>query len=249
MNASSSTSKAKGFDVDGLEYIDDLVLEDKKIYGSSFYYGKVSMWAAVYELVVDETDGTQSGYYFIFIESSIESRGKAKIGLINNYFRNKYLTIDVKFKSSKIANLVDYTMSDNGAMSSYTKAFGVDISGNVSTDSAGIGVQGSYTMQTTQEYDAVCLTPSKGDIEGGKYFQFEYYFSNWKNGKMIAPNKGLVTERVAVVYQIENYQNTEEYSVSISTKATIFKDVTGGVNSTESGTITFAGPQGKLAIV
>ena len=251
VEASESTAAYKGFSTNNLEYISDEVVEDKRIYGSNFYYGRVSMWAATYKTIVLEEDNRSSCYYFIFVESSIESRGKAKIGWIKNYFRNKYLTINVSLKSNKVVNLIDYTTSDNGASASTTKSFGFGAEGSAGADGANVGVNCSYTISNTATYNAVCLTSKKSSSDDNKekYFTFEYYFKNWKNGAMHAPNIGLVRERVALVYQIEDYRASDNCSINIETTATIFKDVKTGVNSTKSGSINFAGDNGNLESV
>lgn len=43
---------------------------------------------------------------------------------------------------------------------------------------------------------------------------------------MVAPNIGLVRERMFVVFRVENYTGTDAFDMTITTKATIFKDAT-----------------------
>lgn len=247
VRAQSSTAKAKGFTTTGMTYLGDEDITDCKIYGSEFYYGKVSMWAAVYKCIVTEDDGSNSCYYAIFIESSIESRGKTRIGLINNYFRNKYLTINVELLTydSEETICVDYTKSSS-ATTSETNTY--NIGGAIGADSDGPNaeISAGFSVSYTQSYDTVNLSCTKSREGITNAFTFQYYFTKWKGGSMISPNKGLVTERMYLLYQIENYNGNDNFSLNISTKATIYKDVAGGIDSTVSKTIELSGINGKL---
>lgn len=248
IEAADSTASMKGFETTNLNHLgNDAAVEDQRIYGSSFYYGNVSMWASVYDLYVKENNNSITKYYFVFIESSIVSRGKTKIGWINNYFRNQRLTINVDFYTNEACTLDCYTEGSVNGSTSFSKSYSGAISGELAFSSNGvggsIGGEAGIAFSYGQTYDNVTLTNSKSSSSDKceHHFTFTYDFLKYKDGKMVSPNTGLVTEKMALIYSIQNCDNDESMNIRIKTTAKIFKDVTAGVDSSSTGSITLSG--------
>lgn len=221
--AVSSTADQKGFVTDGLTYITDQINEDITIKTDKYTYGRFSMWTALYKYIVTESDNSNTCYYYALIESSIDSEGK--VGS-NRFFRNKVLEISLDFYSnSDNFAIVNYTPESSNSTTSSSVSLGIN--GSVSLDASGPSVTlgGSIAYEKTETYDTVNLVTHKYTLENNhKQLSFIFNFTNWKDGKMIAPNIGLVQERMAVIFAIYDYSEEDDYILSIVTTATIFKD-------------------------
>lgn len=234
-SAQSSTASVKGINTTNLNYKSDNY-NFKTIETSKYKYGSMSMWAANYEYVFNESDGSKTLYIIYFVESTIDSVGKNK----TNYFRNKELTIETNFTSTNPSILVNDTDSTTNSQTSFSTSFGVDGKIEIGKN-PNVSTGASFSMTNTQTYDTINL--SKQVInEDKKSVKKEYKFSflNYKNGKMVSPNIGEVKERLYFIYGIYNYDANTSYSMDIKTTAYIFKDATWPKsNYTLDGSINF----------
>ncbi len=250
--ASSSVAKIKGFDTDSLTYIDDLESEQKVIAGSAYTYGYVQQWASTYKKTIIEDDGSKTLYIFVFCESTINSVGKKRINLKNNYFRNKKLSTEVSLIANQDVKVIDFTTSDNESLVETSKqwTFDTGVTGGVSTTGpeAGVSISGGFTVTYTTSHKAVLLESSKSNITSGKKVSFDYTFSNWKDGSVGVPNTGTVIKREYAIFSIENCNDDDEseFSLNVTTTATIFRDKLGTTNYTCSDSVSFAGIGGNL---
>lgn len=224
--AAESTASIKGFNTENLTYMSDKDSKEIKVETDKWYYGSYSLWSACYKYVANESNGSKTCYYFALIDSYINSYGKNG----DRYFRNKQLLITVTFEGRSAAGdypiLTEHAPDSSNATVSDTIGFTIGGSGSVG-DNTGVGVNASLTMTKTTTYSAVTI---KGDdlakecTESKKFYQFTYKFANWDDGSMVSPNIGLVRERMFVVFRVENYTGTDAFDMTITTKATIFKD-------------------------
>lgn len=239
VTASEFTASAKGFATKNLEYVDDIKIENVKMISNKGYnYGSYSMWAANYRYYAETSNGKHSLFLIFFIESAINSRGNS---IKRNYFRNKDLNVSFTLESKK-CYLVSMTNSENNSTTSESKTIGGDLeigyNGSVSATA-----NASISITKTTSYNTVTLTCDRNSNNNGTLHtaSFNYHFNNYTNGKMCAPNIGYVNKRMCLVYEIENASlNQEEYSYSITTEATIFRDKTwpsGNYTMTASSTV------------
>lgn len=233
--AGEGTAITKGFDVKNLDYKSEKSVENEKIETKSYLYGKVSLWVGAYEyLFVTKNESTMYAIYFI--EASIESSGK--VGK-DKFFRNKDLTLETEFYTNNNFRIVNHTTSSEDAVSTVSKT--ICGSGEIGVGNSEVNgkIGGSFTLTSSQSYSTVNLIESSELNESYKLI-FNYHFTQWKDGKMISPNIGLVTKRLYVIYEISNYDSNTEYEFLISSTGTIFKDAKWPKsNSTKSGTINF----------
>lgn len=238
--AAESTATIKGFNTDNLTYMSDKDSAEIVVETDKWYYGSYSSWSACYKYVANESNGSKTCYYFVLIDSYINSSGKNE----NRYFRNKQLLITVAFEGRSAAGdypiLTGYAPDSSNATVSDTIGFTIGASGSVG-DNTGVGVNASLTMTKTTTYSTVnlvCSDLASESTSTKKLFQFKYNFANWEDGSMVAPNIGLVRERMFVVFRVENYTGTDTFDMTITTKATIFKDATWPLsNGTVSRTV------------
>lgn len=98
------------------------------------------------------------------------------------------------------------------------------------------------TCSKVETHSTVTLAAQKGSYNSNKHdsrndeligsttLEFNYHFSNYKDGKMQPPNCSLVTRRMMAVFAVENYSGKDDYKMEIVTDAKIFRDVKLGKN-------------------
>lgn len=221
----------KGYEINNMVYLGDQGGENIVMETEKYNYGYYSLWDSCYKYIVDESNGSKTCYYFILIESTIASSGHKQ----NRYFRNKEMKILIDFYSDNSCGDEPYlaVYEPEGSTSTTTKTItiGVSASAGVAIVTGGyelsVGFEASITYTKTVIEDIVKLTLDKGTTSAGhKTLEYQYYFSNYKDGAMVSPNVGAVTKRMVAVYAVENYTGIDSFTLNITTTASIFKDAT-----------------------
>lgn len=227
-DAAESTAAIKGFNVDGLTYIDDQLSDNVVMETEKYRYGEFSMWSACYKNVVTNSNGSQTCYYFVLVESSIDSQGNKDIQgntIKNRWFRNKNLNVSIDFYSPKGGVLELYTPEQEGLSSYITYGFDESSELEASSDSLGVEFSESVTCTYTTVYSEVILTTSyTNTVSNHQIVDYKYHFSNYDDGAMVSPNIHLVTKRMMAVFSVPNYTSNDAYEINVTTHAEIFKD-------------------------
>lgn len=147
------------------------------------------------------------------------------------YFRNKKLTLNIDFVSERVSEdiyLAMFRPESSDSTTSYT--LGINLAGGIGSNSNGLNnnFQASLSFSKSVTYDTVSLTVhSSSEQKYNGYYNsvfFQYDFLNYADGAMVSPNIGLVSERMVAVYAVENYDETERFTIDITSTAYIFKD-------------------------
>lgn len=227
-SAAESTATIKGFAVDGLTYINDQLHDDIVMETDKYRYGEFSMWSGCYKNITTNTDGSKTCYYFVLVESSIDSQGHKDINgnVVNNrWFRNKNLNITIDFYSPNGGSLESYTPEKEGLEKSITYGFDDSSELKNSSDSTGFTYTQSVTCTYTTVYSEVILTTSvQNTTDNHQIVNYKYHFSHYDDGAMVSPNIHLVTKRMMAIFSVPNYNYNDEYEIHVTTYAEIFKD-------------------------
>lgn len=215
ISASEETASYKDFNIIDLEYVNDVDEPAKKISGTTWEYGNIDMWSAVYK----KKQGT-SMFYFVLIETKVSSNINS---LKNGYYRmvNDYMELKVngtmdssshKLKLRKYAPLGNY-FGENTSTDSRSVSFGIgwEKSQNASVSSGGIGVSEgnkqnfSFGIQWTTNYSIgnVNYTPSTFNNEFSSKLSFVKKHKKELNNSY--PYRGDFFLNTTIVYELEDY--------------------------------------------
>lgn len=235
-SADEITVANKGYETNNMTYLGDQGGDNIVMATDKYDYGYYSSWNSCYKYVVNESNGSQTCYYFVLIESQIASSGHKQ----NRYFRNKSMKVLVDFYSDTLCGdepyLVIYEPEGSTSTTIETVTVGVSASAGAAIVPGGyelsLGFEASITYTKTVIEDIVKLTLDKGTTSSGhKTLEYQYTFSNYDDGAMVYPNVGPVTKRMIAVYAVENYTGIDSFSLDITTTASIFKDATWPLNN------------------
>lgn len=230
-SADQITVANKGYETNNMVYLNDQGGNEIVMQTDKYNYGYYSSWNSCYKYVVNESNGSQTCYYFVLMENTIASSGHIQ----NRYFRNKSMNVLVDFYSDSTCGdepyLAVYEPEGSTSTTIETVTVGVSASAGAAIVPGGfelsLGFEAGITYTKTVIEDVVKLTLDKGTTSSGhKTLEYQFRFSNYDDGTMVYPNVGPVTKRMIAVYAVENYTGVDSFSLSITTTASIFKDAT-----------------------
>ncbi len=222
IQAAPTTASAKGFNTEGLEYFADFKTDQLEIHGKSDEYGSIGLWTGVYLLHIGDIT-----YVIVLLDGYISSIGKSG----SDYFRNKDLNYTIELISPN-SSIVDY--SPRASSQTKSETYSYDLSVEASENFVGVQACVGYSSDVTYNtLNHVCKT-IRG--EASDTVKINTRFTQWEDGKMMAPNIGEVNIPALVIYEVEDfdYNNAQ---LQITLYGEIFKDKTWWKNYYDEATI------------
>ncbi|MCM1130892.1 MAG: hypothetical protein NC325_04260 [Anaeroplasma bactoclasticum] len=216
--ASNKSTSDENFDIIDLEYV---VAEDenaKKISGTTWEYGNIDMWSAIYK-----KKRSRSMFYFVLVKTKVSSNINS---LKNGYYRmvNDYMELKVdgimdsssqKLKLRKYAPLGDF-FGENTSTESNSVSLGIGLKNSTSTNVSSSNIEVtenneqslSFGVQWTTNYSIGNVNYIASSDDSSLTSKLTFVKKSDKKLNNAYPYRGDFFLNTIVVYELEDY--TEE---------------------------------------